>query len=195
MTYAYARVSSADQNEARQLDAFRAAGIPSASIYTDHASGKDFARPAYRRLRSTLRHGDLLVIHSLDRLGRDYDAILEEWRYLTKTVGVDIRVLNMPILDTTQGMGLIGRFIGDVVLQLLSFVAEMERKNIKERQAQGIKSARARGVRFGRPSLNVPATAGRCLRLVRRGKLTLDAAASQLGVSRTTVHRWAKEGV
>lgn len=195
MTYAYARVSSADQNEARQLDAFRAAGIPSASVFTDHASGKDFTRPAYRRLRATLRRGDLLVIHSLDRLGRDYDAILEEWRYLTKTVGVDIRVLNMPILDTTQGMGLIGRFIGDVVLQLLSFVAEMERKNIKERQAQGIKSARARGVRFGRPSLNVPATAGRCLRLVRRGKLTLDAAASQLGVSRTTVHRWAKEGV
>lgn len=192
MTYAYARVSSKDQNEARQIAAFEEQGIVGPSVFVDHESGKDFNRKAYKRLRRTLKSGDLLVVQSLDRFGRDYDGIIEEWRYLTKKKGVDIKVLNMPILDTTQGMGLVGRFIGDIVLQLLSFVAETERRNIKERQAQGIAAAQARGVRFGRPKLDRPADLKRIVDQVKRGEVKANDAAKKMNVSRTTFRRWMK---
>ena len=192
MTYAYARVSTKDQNEARQIAAFEENGIARDSVFVDHESGKDFNRKAYKRLRRTLRKGDLLVVQSLDRFGRDYDGILEEWRYLTKKKCVDIKVLNMPILDTTQGMGLVGRFIGDIVLQLLSFVAETERKNIKERQAQGIALAKARGVKFGRPKLDLPVELATYIEQVKSGELTANSAAVKLNVSRTTFRRWMK---
>ena len=194
MTYAYARVSTKDQNESRQIAAFEAAGFSRDSIFVDHESGKDFNRKAYKRLRRTLKRGDLLVVQSLDRFGRDYDGILEEWRYLTKRKCVDIKVLNMPILDTTQGMGLVGRFIGDIVLQLLSFVAETERRNIKERQAQGIASAKARGVRFGRPRLARPAELETLVGQVKRGEMKANDAARKINVSRTTFRRWMNGG-
>ena len=154
MIYGYARVSSTDQNEARQLIALRSAGVK--NILVDKASGKDFDHPQYQLLRVKLRKGDLLVVQSLDRFGRSYDDIIDEWRYLVKTVGVDVRVLDMPLLDTRQGNGLVGKFVGDIVLQILSFCAETERQKIKERQAQGIAAARLRGVKFGRPTVARP---------------------------------------
>ena len=164
-TYGYARVSSADQNEARQIVALTDAGIDRSNIFIDHMSGKDFNRPAWRRVRRTLRENDTLVIQSLDRLGRNYDEMLSEWRYLVHKRKANIRVLDMPILDTSNKTnGLIGQVIAEIVLQLLSFVAENERRNIRERQRQGIAAAKARGVRFGRP----PVEADRCLHRCRR---------------------------
>ena len=154
MTYGYVRVSTKEQVVDRQLVAVKTAGV--ANVLIDKASGKDFDRPQYQALRKTLKRGDLLVIQSLDRFGRSYDDIIDEWRYLVKTVGVDVKVLDMPLLDTRQGEGLIGRFVGDIVLQILSFVAEMERRKIKERQAQGIAAAKGRGVKFGRPRAELP---------------------------------------
>lgn len=145
MTYGYVRVSTKEQIVDRQLIAMKAAGV--ANVLIDKASGKDFDRPQYKKLRKKLKRGDLLVIQSLDRFGRSYDDIIDEWRYLVKTVGVDVKVLDMPLLDTRQGEGLIGKFVSDIVLQILSFVAETERRKIKERQAQGIAAAKARGVR------------------------------------------------
>ena len=146
MTCGYVRVSSPDQNEARQLDALRFLNVHEDNIYSDKKSGKDFNRPAWKRLRHKLKSGDLLIVQSLDRLGRNYAEILEEWRYLVRTKGVDIRVIDMPLLDTTNDKhGLVGRFVSDLVLQVLSFVAENERQNIRERQRQGIAAAMARG--------------------------------------------------
>lgn len=156
MIYGYARVSTVEQNEARQLIALKGAGVEEACILVDKASGKDFLRPKYQKLRRKLKKGDLLIVQSLDRFGRSYDDIISEWRYLVKEKGVDIQVLDMPLLDTRQGNGLVGKFVGDIVLQILSFVAEMERRKIKERQAQGIAAAKARGVRFGRPNVALP---------------------------------------
>ena len=150
-TYGYIRVSSADQCEDRQCIALREAGVPDTHIYIDKQSGKDFNRPAYRRLIRKLKKDDLLYIKSIDRLGRNYEEILYQWRILTKEKGVDIVVLDMPLLDTRRGKDLMGTFLSDIVLQVLSFVAENERANIKQRQAEGIAAAKARGVRFGRP--------------------------------------------
>ena len=154
--YGYIRVSSRDQNEDRQLIALRGKGVPDNRIYMDKQSGKDFDRPKYKRLVRRLRHGDLLYLLSIDRLGRNYREIQEQWRLLTQEKGVDICVLDMPLLDTRQGKDLMGTFIADLVLQILSFVAQNERENIRKRQAEGIAAAKARGVKFGRPPIPVP---------------------------------------
>ena len=189
MTYGYVRVSTKEQIVDRQLVAMKTAGV--ANVLIDKASGKDFDRPQYQMLRKKLKRGDLLVIQSLDRFGRSYDDIIDEWRYLVKTVGVDVKVLDMPLLDTRQGEGLIGRFVGDIVLQILSFVAETERRKIKERQAQGIKCAKDRGVRFGRPSIALPDNIGELLVRYMNGELTLRSAAAMANISPTTFWRAA----
>lgn len=154
ITYAYARVSARDQRLERQLNAFSEYGIDEKNIYADKKTGKDFERTAYERLLKKLKHGDLLVIKSIDRLGRNYDQIISEWAKIVNTLGADILVLDMPLLDTREKADtLIGKFISDIVLQILSFVAENERANIKARQAEGIRAAKERGVRFGRPKV------------------------------------------
>ncbi len=155
MTYAYARVSARDQNLDRQLNAFRDFGVPAKNIFCDKKSGRDFERSQYLRLTKKLKKGDLLVVKSIDRLGRNYRMILDEWNAIVNRIGADILVLDMPLLDTRSGSDtLVGKFISDIVLQVLSFVAENERENIRARQAEGIASARKRGVRFGRPPLD-----------------------------------------
>lgn len=150
-TYGYARVSSTDQNEYRQLLALRARNVPERNIFVDKQSGKDFLRPQYAELVLRLREGDLLYVLSIDRLGRNYEEIQDQWRFLTKEIGIDIVVIDMPLLGTRQGKDLMGTFIADLVLQILSFVAQSERDSIRRRQAEGIAAAKARGVRFGRP--------------------------------------------
>lgn len=151
-TYAYARVSATDQNIARQLDAFTAYGIDPEFIFSDKKSGKDFERENYKKLLQTLKQDDLLIIKSIDRLGRNYDSIIREWSYITNEIKADILVLDMPLLDTrTKANTLVGKFISDIVLQVLSFVAENERENIRQRQKEGIIAAKNRGVKFGRP--------------------------------------------
>ena len=155
-TYGYIRVSSTDQNEDRQVIALRERLVPEEDIYMDKQSGRDFERPQYQRLVKRLRPGDLLYVLSIDRLGRDYVEIQNQWRLLTKDLCVDICVIDMPLLDTRNGRDLMGAFIADLVLQILSFVAQNERENIRKRQEQGIAAARARGVRFGRPPLSPP---------------------------------------
>lgn len=151
-TYAYARVSARDQNLQRQIAAFSEYGIEKSRIFSDKKSGKDFERKEYKRLVRKLKNGDLLVIKSIDRLGRNYDQIIAEWAHITNTIGADILVLDMPLLDTrTKADTLVGKFISDIVLQVLSFVAEKERENIKQRQADGIRLAKQNGVKFGRP--------------------------------------------
>ena len=178
-TYGYARVSSTDQNEARQIVALKNAGIDDAHIFIDHKSGKDFNRPAWRRVRRTLREGDTLVIQSLDWLGRNYADVLNEWRFLVHKRKANIRVLDMPILDTAnKANGLIGEVVAEIVLQLLSFIAENERRNIRERQRQGIAAARARGVRFGRPARKLPPQFAECAARFRKGEITLKTAAA-----------------
>ncbi len=149
--YGYVRVSSADQNEERQLVAMAQEGIKQRNIFTDKQSGKDFERPEYLKLLEKLKEGDLLIVKSIDRLGRNYEEIIRQWRRITKEIGADIRVLDMPLLDTTLSKDLLGTFIADLVLQVLSFAAENERSNIRKRQREGIDAAQARGVRFGRP--------------------------------------------
>lgn len=172
MKYGYARVSTANQKEDRQLDELVAYGISKSQIFVDKQSGKDFKRTSYIKLCKTLRSGDLLVIKSLDRLGRNYNEIQEQWRNLTKTKGVDIIVLDMPLLDTTNSKDLLGTFISDIVLQLLSFVAENERENILKRQAEGIAAAKKRGVKFGRPAMDIPKNYPKNYELWRNKKIT-----------------------
>lgn len=154
--YGYVRVSSMDQNEDRQMVAMKMAGIFQKNIYMDKQSGKDFCRPQYKRLVRRLKRGDVLYLLSIDRLGRNYEEIQQQWWYLTKEIGIDIVVMDMPLLDTRQGKDLMGTFIADLVLQILSFVAQNERENIRRRQAEGIAAAKARGVRFGRPPKPLP---------------------------------------
>ena len=156
ISYGYIRVSSVDQNEDRQRIAMRSKGVPERCIYMDKQSGKDFERPNYKRMVKKFRRGDLLYVMSIDRLGRSYKEIQRQWQILTKGIGVDICVLDIPLLDTRQGKDLMGTFIADIVLQILSFVAENERANIRRRQAEGIAAAKARGVRFGRPPRALP---------------------------------------
>ena len=177
MIYGYIRVSSTDQNEDRQRLALLAAGVPSDSQYMDKLSGKNFERPAYKRMLRRLRAGDLLYILSIDRLGRNYSEVLEQWRVLTKEKGVDIVVLDMPLLDTRRGKDLMGTFIADLVLQILSFVAQNERENIRKRQAEGIAAAKARGVRFGRPSQALPDNFYLIHKAWREKSITLPQAA------------------
>ena len=176
--YGYIRVSSRDQNEDRQIIAMRKLKIPEKQIYIDKQSGKDFDRPAYKRMVKKLRQGDLLYILSIDRLGRNYEEIQNIWRCLTKEIGVDICVIDMPLLDTRQGKDLMGAFIADLVLQILSFVAQSERENIRNRQAEGIAAAKKRGVKFGRPSRPLPQNFHAVHREWRDKKMTLQQAAN-----------------
>lgn len=175
--YGYIRVSTREQNEDRQLLALRELPIPEKNIFMDKQSGKDFDRPQYRRLVRRLKQDDLLYVKSIDRLGRNYKDILEQWRILTKNKGVDIVVLDMPLLDTRRGKDLMGTFLSDIVLQVLSFVAENERTNIRQRQAEGIAAAKARGVRFGRPPLPLPDNFHEVYKAWRAKRLTLKQAA------------------
>ena len=189
-TYGYARVSSSDQNEARQLIALQDAGVPEKNIFVDRRSGRDFNRPAWRRMKRQLREGDVLVIQSLDRLGRNYTEMLDEWRMIVRRKKADIRVLDMPLLDTTdKTRGLLGDFIAEIVLQILSFVAENERRSIHERQRQGIAAAKSRGVRFGRPKRILPENFADCVEAVRSGKMSNRHAAKLCGLPETTFRR------
>ena len=187
MIYGYARVSTARQNDARQLDALRAAGVPSYNVYCDKQSGKDFQRVDYLRLLGKLKSGDVLYIKSIDRLGRNYREIIEQWRVLTKEKAVDVVVLDMPILDTRREKNLLGTFISDLVLQILSFVAENERRYILERQREGFAAARARGVRFGRPRLRHNKLFKQALTALANGATIKDAA--QIAQMKTTTFR------
>lgn len=189
--YGYARVSAKDQNEARQLIALKTFGICQTRIFLDKQSGRDFQRPQYQRLLKRLKKGDTLVVKSIDRLGRNYNEIIEQWRILTKERQVDIVVLDMPLLDTRQGKDLIGTLIADIVLQLLSYAAQTEREFIHQRQAEGIAAAKERGVRFGRPAKPIPPEAATLIHQWRSGRLTAAAASRQLGISRKTFMKWA----
>lgn len=175
--YGYIRVSSREQNEDRQVVALQEAAIPAANLYIDKQSGKNFERPEYRRLVRRLKKDDVLYVKSIDRLGRNYTEILEQWRILTKSKGVDLVVLDMPLLDTRRGKDLMGTFLSDIVLQVLSFVAENERHNIHQRQAEGIAAAKAKGIRFGRPPKPLPENFHQIYKQWRNGHLTCSAAA------------------
>ena len=176
-TYGYIRVSTREQNENRQLIALREMHIAESNIFIDKQSGKDFNRPQYKRLVRKLKKDDLLYIKSIDRLGRNYREIIEQWRLLTLTKGIDIVVLDMPLLDTRRGKDLMGTFLSDIVLQVLSFVAENERTNIRQRQAEGIAAAKAKGVKFGRPPKPLPHNFHEVHRAWRAKKMTLKQAA------------------
>ena len=191
--YGYIRVSSTDQNEDRQRLAMKERAVPEKNLYADKQSGKDFDRPQYKRLVKRLRPGDLVYVLSIDRLGRNYEEIQRQWRMLTKEIGADICVIDMPLLDTRNGKDLMGTFIADLVLQILSFVAQSERENIKKRQAQGIAAAKARGVRFGRPEAPVPENFGAIVAAWERGKLPLSDAVRQCHVSEATFYRRLRE--
>ena len=176
--YGYIRVSSKDQNEDRQLIALNEVGVERKNVYLDKKSGKDFDRPQYKKLLRKLKKDDLLYIKSIDRLGRNYEEILQQWRVLTKEKGIDIVVLDMPLLDTRRGKDLMGTFLSDIVLQVLSFVAENERTNIKQRKAEGIAAAKSKGVKFGRPPLPLPDNFYEVHKAWRSKKLTLKEAAN-----------------
>lgn len=190
--YGYIRVSTKEQNEERQVIAMREFGIPDAKIYTDKQSGKDFNRPQFKRLMRRLKAGDTLVVKSIDRLGRNYNEILEQWRIITKKMKVGIVVLDMPLLDTRHENDLTGTFISDIVLQLLSYVAQTERENIRQRQKEGIAAAKARGVHMGRPQKKIPKSFYAIKECYARGEITCRQAAVNLDVSTTTFLRWVK---
>lgn len=192
MDYGYIRVSSRDQNEDRQMVALQALQIPDKNIFVDKQSGKDFERPAYQCMVRRMKKDDLLYIKSIDRLGRNYEEILEQWRLLTKEKRIDIAVLNMPLLDTRRGKDLMGTFLSDIVLQVLSFVAENERDNIRQRQAEGIAAAKARGVKFGRPSIKRPPEFEQLKAAFLEGQITCRDAAEQLAISHTTFWKWCR---
>ena len=185
-SYGYVRISSRDQNEIRQILALKEMKIPKEHIYMDRQSGKDFERPQYRKMVRKLKKDDLLYIKSIDRLGRNYSEILDQWRILTKDKGVDIVVMDMPLLDTRRGKDLMGTFLSDIVLQVLSFVAENERMNIRQRQAEGIAAAKARGVRFGRPPKPLPENFHGLYQQWKNGKITGTAAAKLCGMPLST---------
>lgn len=191
-TFGYVRVSSREQNEARQLVALEEAHVPKKNVYVDKQSGKDFNRPQYRRMVRRLRAGDLLYIKSIDRLGRDYEEIQSQWRMLTKEREVDIVVLDMPLLDTRRGKDLLGTFLSDIVLQVLSFVAENERETIRQRQAEGIAAAKARGVKFGRPPDPLPENFDEVREQWLSGEISVSEAAGLCGMARTTFFNKAR---
>ena len=193
MVYGYVRVSTAEQHEDRQLLAMLELKIPANQIYVDKVSGKDFERPKYKELTSRLKNSDLLYIESIDRLGRNYDEIQNQWRILTKERGVDIAVIDMPLLDTRNGKDLMGTFIADIVLQILSFVAQTEREKIRTRQAEGIKAARLRGVHLGRPIKKPPANFAKVAKQWERGNITFAEALKQTGFKEATFYRRLKE--
>ena len=185
-TYGYIRVSSTDQNEDRQLIAMNGLNIPKSNIFMDKQSGKDFERPAYKKFVKKLNLGDLLYVLSIDRLGRNYEEIQSQWRVLTKEKGVDIVVIDMPLLDTRLHKDLMGTFISDLVLQILSFVAQSERESIKKRQAQGIAAAKAKGIHMGRPIILIPENFGAIVKQWEEKHISLSQAMSQCGMKRST---------
>ena len=190
-SYGEVRVSTLEQNEDRQLIALREVAVSESNLFVDKQSGKDFKRPQYKRLLKKLKKDDLLYIKSIDRLGRNYGEILEQWRVLTKEKGIDIVVLDMPLLDTRRGKDLMGTFLSDIVLQVLSFVAENERVNIRQRQAEGIAAAKARGVKFGRPPRPVPDNFYQVRQDWRNKKITLQQAAVACAMPVTTFYEKA----
>lgn len=191
--YGYVRVSSLEQNEDRQMIALKGAGVSDHSIFMDKQSGKDFHRENYEKMVCSLQKGDLLYVISIDRLGRNYAEIQNQWRILTKEIGIDICVLDMPLLDTRNGKDLMGTFIADLVLQILSFVAENERENIRKRQEEGIAAAKERGVRFGRPEAVVPEDFEKIVRAWERGQIRLQQALERCQISKSTFYRRLRE--
>lgn len=191
--YGYVRVSSTDQNEDRQMIALQGAAVPEKNIFMDKQSGKDFDRPNYKKLMRKLKAGDLLYVLSIDRLGRNYEEIQKQWRVLTKEIGIDICVLDMPLLDTRNGKDLMGTFIADLVLQILSFVAQSERENIKKRQAQGIAAAKAKGVKFGRPEKQVPDDFEKIVKAWEQKKLPFAEVLKRCDMSEATFYRRLRE--
>lgn len=194
-TYGYVRVSTKEQNEARQLAAFDTAGILPENIYLDKRSGADFDRTQYRRLLRRLKAGDTLVVKSIDRLGRNYEEILEQWRIITKEKRAAIVVLDMPLLDTRRSRDLTGTLIADIVLQLLSYVAQTEREFIHQRQAEGIAAAKARGVKFGRPYKELPAGFQEVKARWERGELSARAAGKELHIAHSTFLYWVRGNI
>ena len=186
ITYGYIRVSTKEQNEDRQVIAMREVGVPDRNIYKDKQSGKDFDRPQYKKLLRKMKKDDLLYIKSIDRLGRNYTEILEQWRFLTKERGIDIVVLDMPLLDTRRGKDLLGTFLSDIVLQVLSFVADNERTNIRQRRAEGIAAAKAKGIRFGRPPKPLPENFHSAYQHWKSGEITGTVAAKECGMPLAT---------
>ena len=191
--FGYIRVSTKEQCEERQLIALREFPVPEENIFMDKLSGKDFNRPQYKKLLRKLKQGDILVVKSIDRLGRNYEEILEQWRMLTKKKEVDVVVLDMPLLDTRMSGGnLTGVFVADLVLQILSYVAQTERKNIRQRQREGIAAAKQRGVKFGRPKKQVPEEFARLREKWMQKEVSSREAAKRLGISQDTFLRWSK---
>ena len=193
MTYGYVRVSSLDQNEDRQIREMEKLAILPKNIFIDKQSGKDFERPQYKKLLKKIKPGDLLYILSIDRLGRNYEEIQRQWRHLTKEVGIDICVIDMPILDTRPYKDLLGTFVSDLILQVLSFVAENERDNIRKRQAQGIAAAKARGVRFGRPEAKLPEEFPALLRQWEKQQISTKELLKECSFSESTLYRRVRE--
>lgn len=191
--YGYVRVSSTDQNEGRQVIALQEATVPVKNIFMDKQSGKDFDRPNYKRLVRKMKAGDLLYILSIDRLGRNYEEIQKQWRILTKEIGIDVCVIDMPLLDTRNDKDLMGTFVADLVLQILSFVAQSERENIKKRQAEGIAAAKAKGIKFGRPLKSVPDDFGKIVKEWEQKALPLSEVLKQCDMSEATFYRRLRE--
>ena len=191
--YGYVRVSSTDQNEERQMVALAEAGVPEKNIFMDKQSGKSFDRPQYKKLVKKLKAGDLLYVLSIDRLGRNYEEIQNQWRIITKEIGADICVLDMPLLDTRQGKDLMGTFIADLVLQILSFVAQSERENIKKRQEQGIAAAKAKGVRFGRPEIPIPDNFDKLVKDWEKKRISFEEILKLCNMSEATFYRKLRE--
>ena len=191
-TYGYIRVSGVDQNEDRQLIAMQEFNIPQSNIFIDKQSGKNFDRPEYQSMIKKLKHGDLLYIKSIDRLGRNYDDIIEQWRLITKEKHADIAVIDFPILDTRNGQDLMGTFIADTVLAVLSFVAQNERETLRQRQAEGIAAARLRGVKFGRPRIRLPKNFDGLFKIWYSGRLKTTDFMIKSGLAKTTFYRYLK---
>lgn len=191
--YGYVRVSSTDQNEERQMVALTEAGVIEKNIFMDKQSGKSFDRPQYKKMMKELKRGDLLCVLSIDRLGRNYEEIQNQWRIITKEIGADICVLDMPLLDTRQGKDLMGTFIADLVLQILSFVAQSERENIKKRQEQGIAAAKAKGVRFGRPEIPIPDNFEELVTYWEKKKISFEETLRLCNMSEATFYRKLRE--
>lgn len=192
-TYGYIRVSTKEQNEDRQLLAMESYKIPPENLFLDKQSGKDFDRPAYRRLLKKLKPGDLLVVKSIDRLGRNYEEIIEQWKRISKGMGADICIVDMPLLDTRRDKDLLGTFISDLVLQILSFVSQTERDFIRQRQAEGISAAKKRGVQFGRPTLRLTSRHMEIIDGWRQKRYTADEAAKMMEVSRRSFFYYVKK--
>ncbi len=190
--YGYVRVSSKDQKEDRQMIAMKELMVPENNIYMDKLSGKDFNRPQYRSMIRKLKENDLIYIKSIDRLGRNYEDIIEQWKYITKVKKADICVIDMPVLDTRRGKDLVGTLISDIILSLLSYFSEAERKNIRQRQAEGISAAKAKGVKFGRKAKPLPENFSAVCRRWKDKEITLDEAAKETGMVRSTFYYHAR---